>query len=376
MDGDRIQIRLRREGFDLDIAFTLPQRGVVALLGPSGSGKSTVLRSVAGLEPAVHGNIRVAGHDWLNSQRQINRPPQQRRVGMVFQDYALFEHMTVHANIGFSVPRRDRQRVVSRMLDIFQLAGLGQRLPKQLSGGQRQRVALARALAREPDMLLLDEPLSAIDVHLRDRLRNELQAFFLGLDKPTLLVSHDLAEARQLADYVGILVNGRLRRFGTTREVFDQPGTVEAARVLGWRNLLSVGRLIGRKVSASWGEVRLHAEPSPNIDALGIRPEKVSLLPVGEGELVAEVVRIIDRGAIHELQCRLSDGTPFFVQRLWSDALPEPGSRVGIGLPLQHLVPLQAGEQTSLEQVQDLNRALPKGKETYSSPALVLRRPA
>lgn len=376
MDRDQIQLKLVRKGFDLDLAFDLPRRGVVALLGPSGSGKSTVLRAVAGLEPTAKGLIRVAGHDWLNSPWQIRRGPQERRVGMVFQDYALFDHMTVAANIGFSVPRRERERVVAELLRTFHLDDLGERYPKQLSGGQRQRVALARALAHEPEMLLLDEPLSAIDVHLRARLRSELQAFFLGLDKPTLLVSHDLEEARQLADYVGILVKGRLHRFGSTREVFEQPGTLEAARVLGWRNLLQVKTLAGRHAAGGWGQVKLHKEPCLHTAALGIRPEKVSLLPTGEGELVAEVVRIIDKGAIHELQCRLPDNSPFYVQRLWSEALPLPGSRVGLGLPLQHLVPLVEGEGLAPGHLQGLDTSLSQGEETCSSAVVASSYPA
>jgi molybdate transport system ATP-binding protein len=376
MDRDQIQLRLQREGFDLELAFDLPKRGVVALLGPSGSGKSTVLRAVAGLESTAEGRVRIAGHDWLNSRWQIRRDPQARRVGMVFQDYALFDHMTVAANIGFSVPRLGRAQVVAELLRTFHLEELGERYPKQLSGGQRQRVALARALAHEPEMLLLDEPLSAIDVHLRERLRNELKSFFLGLDKPTLLVSHDLEEARQLADYVGILVKGRLHRFGPTREVFEQPGTVAAARVLGWRNLLHVQSLAGRSIAGSWGQVRLRSEPSLHTAALGIRPEKVSLLPAGEGELLAEVVDITDKGAIHELQCRLPDASPFYVQRLWSDALPQPGSQVGLGLPLQHLVPLMAGEGLAPEHLQGLDPVLPQGEETCPSTVVASSRPA
>lgn len=376
MSDNKVTLGLQRDGFDLNVSFDLPDRGVVALLGPSGSGKSTVLRSVAGLESAVEGCIRVAGHDWLNSRLKINRAPQQRRVGMVFQDYALFEHMTVADNIGFSVSRGNRKRVVSGLIQTFHLEGLAGRYPKQLSGGQRQRVALARALAHDPDMLLLDEPLSAIDVHLRDRLRNELQAFFLGLNKPTLLVSHDLAEARQLADYVGILVNGRLHRFGVTREVFERPDTVEAARVLGWRNLLPVKSVSGQTAAGDWGQIRLRHAASLHTAMLGIRPEKVCLLPAGEGDLAAEVVRIVDKGAIHEMQCRLSDNTPFYIQRLWSDALAEPGTRIGLGLPMQHLVTLVEGDPGLSPLKHSVERYRIEGDSTCQSHAVASSRPA
>lgn len=340
---DRIELTLRRDGFRLDVGFDLPPRGVLALLGPSGCGKSSLLRCVAGLEPNARGRIRVAGNDWLNSAIGVDRRPQARRAGMVFQDYALFEHMTVAANVGFGVPRRERKAVAAQWLKTLHLDGFGERFPRQLSGGQRQRVALARALAHEPDMLLLDEPLSAIDVHLRQQLRTQLQAVFIGLTKPVILVSHDLEEARQLADWVGVLVDGRLHRIGPVGEVFNCPGSVEAARVLGWRNLLPVGSLEGRQASGPWGRVRLAREPRVETAVLGIRAEKVSLLPPGQGDFDATVVRITELGAIHELQCRLRDGSPFFVQRLWSEPLPQPASTVGIGLPLQHLIPLVEG---------------------------------
>lgn len=368
MVADLIDVRLTRSGFELDVSIELPSRGVVALLGPSGSGKSTVLRAVAGLEPAATGHIRVAGQDWLHSAAGLRLTPQQRRVGMVFQDYALFEHMSVAANIGFGAPRAERTAVVARLLATFHLDGLAERHPRRLSGGQRQRVALARALAHRPDMLLLDEPLSAIDVHLRERLRTELASLFQDLDTPALLVSHDLEEARQLADYVGILVGGRLHRFGTTREVFEHPGSIEAARVLGWRNLLPVQNLAQRSVAGSWGRVKLLRDASLHTAALGIRPEKVSLLPAGQGELDARVERISDKGAIHELHCRLADDTPFYVQRLWSDALPQPGSRVGLGLPLQHLVPLVEGAATLLPRLDQIH---PEGAQPCPSAAAV-----
>jgi molybdate transport system ATP-binding protein len=339
--SDRIELTLAREGFCLNVAFDLPGPGVLALLGPSGGGKSSLLRALAGLEPTVRGRIRVAGQHWLHSERGISRPPQRRSAGLVFQDYALFEHMNVYDNVGFGVPRHRRTQVVQQWLQALQLTGLEARLPRRLSGGQRQRVALARALAHEPDMLLLDEPLSAIDVPLRQQLRTQLQAVFIGLTKPVLLVSHDLEETRQLADFVGVLVDGRMHQLGTTAEVFQRPQTVAAARVLGWRNLLAVTELQGRYAGGSWGRVHLTREVSLHTVALGIRPECVSLLPPGQGVLQATVVRINELGAIRELQCRLADGCPFYIQRLWSDPLPAPGSRVGLELPLQHLVCLR-----------------------------------
>lgn len=360
---DHIDLTLRREGFALEVCFDLRTTGVLALLGPSGCGKSSLLRAVAGLEPGVQGRITVAGQCWLDSAARINRRPQVRRAGLVFQDYALFEHMSVARNIGFGVVRRHRAEAVARWVEALHLEGLEDRLPRQLSGGQRQRVALARALAGEPDMLLLDEPLSAIDVHLRQQLRTQLQAVFMGLSSPVLLVSHDLDEARELADSVGVLVDGRLHRLGPTEEVFRCPGTIEAVRVLGWRNLLPVSVLEGHYAGGSWGRARLAREVGLNTVALGIRPETASLLPAGQGELSATVIRIYQRGAVRELQCRLSDGTPFYVQRLWDESLPAPGRPVGIGLPVQHLVPLVEGRGLPARQLTALSRPRTGGEE-------------
>jgi molybdate transport system ATP-binding protein len=366
---DFIDIALTREGFALSVAFPLPQRGVIALLGPSGSGKSSLLRAVAGLETSVTGKITVAGQRWLDSGAGLSLPPQTRRAGMVFQDYALFEHMTVAANIGFGVPRKVRSRAVADWIEALQLGGLELRYPRQLSGGQRQRVALARALAHEPDMLLLDEPLSALDVHLRQRLRIQLQAVFMGLPKPVLLVSHDLDEARHLADSVGVVVDGRLHRMAPTREAFEDPGTVEAARVLGWRNLLSVRGLQGPRVIGRWGSVNLRREIDLDVAALGIRPEKVGLTKPGEGDLSAVVVRITELEAVRELQCRLADDSPFFVQRPWNEPLPAPGSAIGLKLPAQHLMPLLEGRALPPQRLSPLVNAEPNGELSCPSRA-------
>lgn len=324
--------------FRLCVDLELPADGVTAILGPSGSGKTTLLRLLAGLEKPARGRIRVAGNTWFDSQQHISRPVQQRGVGVVFQDYALFSHMTVAANVGFKLPRKERAARVAEWLQCLHLEAYADRYPHQLSGGQRQRVALARALVREPDLLLLDEPFSAVDAHLRQRLRNQLLAVVAAYRRPVLIVTHDLEEARVMADRIGVIVDGRLHRLGGTADVFNDPGDLASARVLGWRNLLPVRRLRGAAVGGDWGELVLQGEVAVSTSHLGIRPEHVRLArTVGEAGLQAHVVRVIEFGAYRELQCELCDGTPVVVHRNWDEPLPAPGSAVRLELPGQHL---------------------------------------
>ncbi len=183
--------------------FPLGRRHVVALTGPSGAGKTTLLRCLAGLERPESGFIQAGEQVWFDAGRSICLGPQSRDVGFLFQDYALFPHLRVAANIAYGLghlPAREREARVGELLDRFGLAGLGDRRIREISGGQQQRVALARALARKPRLLLLDEPLSALDAGLRAELRRELARILSGLDIPVLLVTHDPAEADELAD--------------------------------------------------------------------------------------------------------------------------------------------------------------------------------
>jgi len=324
--------------FRLSVDLELPADGVTAILGPSGSGKTTLLRLLAGLEKPARGRIRVAGNTWFDSSQRISRPVQQRGVGVVFQDYALFSHMTVAGNVGFKLPRKERAARIAEWLQRLHLEACADRYPHQISGGQRQRVALARALVREPDLLLLDEPFSAVDAHLRQRLRSQLLAVVAAYRRPVLIVTHDLEEARVMADRIGVIVDGRLRRLGRTADVFNDPGDLASARVLGWRNLLPVRRLRGKTVGGDWGQLALQREVAVSTSHLGIRPEHVRLArALDEAGLEARVVRVIELGAYRELQCELRDGTPVVVHRNWDEPLPAPGSAVCLELPGQHL---------------------------------------
>jgi molybdate transport system ATP-binding protein len=205
----------------LDIEATLPDRSFAALFGPSGAGKTSLLRMLAGLAEPDEGRIVVDGMVWYDSGANIRLPVQQRSIGFVFQDFALFPNMTVRENIAYGTSRGENHWI-DELLDITGLTNLGYRLPRVLSGGQKQRVALARAIARKPRLLLLDEPLSALDPVLRVRLQDDLKALHDRFGLTTVLVSHDVGEVFKLADSVLMLEGGRIVRAGTPNSVFLQ----------------------------------------------------------------------------------------------------------------------------------------------------------
>jgi molybdate transport system ATP-binding protein len=192
----------------------------VALVGPSGAGKSTVLRAVAGLVRPERGFVACGGSTWLDRERGIDVPPDRRRVGLLFQEYALFPHLDVRRNVAFGA--RDRS-AVTELLERLRIGHLEHARPTELSGGERQRVALARALAREPEVLLLDEPLSALDAHTRRAVRAELHELLDELRMPTLLVTHDFEDAATLADRVGVIVEGTILQIGTPQALVASP---------------------------------------------------------------------------------------------------------------------------------------------------------
>jgi len=246
-------------------AFLTCGRGeLVALVGPSGSGKSTVLKTIAGLLTGATGHVRVGGREWLNTARGVDVPAHERKVGFVFQSYALFPHMTALENVMASADgsAEARRRVASEWLGLMRMTGLEDRRPAQLSGGQQQRVALARALAREPEVLLLDEPFSAVDQMTRDRLYEELAELRKRLSIPTVFVTHSIPEAQMLADRMVVLHRGRTLQAGTPDEVFRRPVEPDVARLLGHKNVLeaAVVRSDAEGVLLEWKGLLLHAE--------------------------------------------------------------------------------------------------------------------
>ena len=301
MNGLSARLKFSRSGFGLELDLELPQRGVTALLGPSGGGKSTLLRLLAGLERPQSGHIRCLGETWFDAGQQIWRPAEARRVGMLFQDYALFPHLSALENVAFGLRGRDRLERARDWLTRLHLADFAKRYPQDLSGGQRQRVALARALAREPKLLLVDEPLSAIDAHLRRRLQAYLREDLAALGIPVLLVTHDLAEARVLGDHLGILADGRLRQFGSPAEVFAQPADRACAEILGWQNFLPVANWEGCTALGDWGQLKVAEALAGRGQWLGIRPEciRVAAEP-GPNHLAAQLLHNTDFGGHFE----------------------------------------------------------------------------
>jgi molybdate transport system ATP-binding protein len=225
---DQILVPLRA----FDLRLTLEVDGTVALVGPSGAGKSTILRAIAGLVRPREGRIEVGGEAWFDAARGLDRPVDERAVGFLFQDYALFPHLTVRQNIEFA-----RRNKADAYLERFRIGHLASARPTELSGGERQRVALARALARDPKVLLLDEPLAALDSRTKTTVRGELQELLAELDIPTLFVTHDFEDAAALAARVGVLVDGRLRQIGRTQELVARPADPFVASFTG-ANLL------------------------------------------------------------------------------------------------------------------------------------------
>ena len=222
--------RLALRSFELRLALDVER--TVALVGPSGAGKSSVLRVIAGLARPEAGKVALDGESWVDVGRRVFLPPEERRVGLVFQEYALFPHLNVRQNVAFG----GRQRV-DELLERFRISHLAAARPGELSGGERQRVALARALARDPGVLLLDEPLSALDTHTKATVRVELDELLRGFDLPTLIVTHDYEDAVALAESVGVLVDGALRQLGSPEELVARPDDQFVASFTG-ANLL------------------------------------------------------------------------------------------------------------------------------------------
>ena len=203
----------------LKVNFTMKKYEFLSIFGKSGSGKTTLLRMIAGLEKPDKGLIKVDDTIYFDSKKKINLPPQKRKVGVVFQNYALFPNMTVYENLAFAMEKEDKQKIL-KMLEKIELLELKDRYPSTLSGGQQQRVALARALIRDPEILLLDEPLSALDYEIRLKLQDEIKKIHRDYKLSTILISHDKPEVFKLADRVILLENGKVIKQGTPRDVF------------------------------------------------------------------------------------------------------------------------------------------------------------
>lgn len=267
----QVNIRKRLEDFTLEAEFEAG-REIFAILGASGCGKSMTLRCVAGIETPDEGRIVLDGRVLYDSGARINLPPQKRRVGYMFQDYALFPNMTVEKNIMAGMGRRPDRRKAAEYIRRFRLEGLERRYPAELSGGQKQRVAMARMLASEPDVLLLDEPFSALDGYLRWKLEQEMKALLLEIDRPVLFVSHSRDEVYRLCSRVCCIREGKMEGAWPVKEFFDNPRTETAALLSGCKNISRARVLDVHRIEAvDWGVVLTVDRTEPDIDAVGIR---------------------------------------------------------------------------------------------------------
>jgi putative spermidine/putrescine transport system ATP-binding protein len=274
---------------------------LVSLLGPSGSGKTTLLMMLAGFEATSAGEI------WLDGRRIDSLPPHRRGLGVVFQNYALFPHLSVSANVAFplemrSVGRREIAERVRRVLDMVQLTAMADRKPSQLSGGQQQRVALARALVFEPSVVLMDEPLGALDKKLREQMQLDIRALHQRLGLTIVFVTHDQSEALTMSDRIAVFNQGKIEQIGTPREIYDHPATRFVAEFIGETNLVEgvVKRVEGQLalVATSQGNI-LEVHASSRLESgqkvhVSVRPERVALNPLPTSNTNSFSSQIVD----------------------------------------------------------------------------------
>jgi len=282
-----VQIEKKLAEFTLDVSFTAYD-APIGILGPSGAGKTMLLGCIAGLERPDRGRIVLGGKTLLDTERGIRLPARNRRVGMLFQHYALFPHRTASENVAFGLnhlAENERERRVRELLERTYAAGLENRYPRELSGGEQQRVALARALAIEPEALLLDEPLSALDTHLRSQMEAHLQETFAAYRRPTLLVTHNIAEAYRLGERLLVLSRGRVAAFGPREEIFRRPPTAEVARLTGCKNFSRARAVSDGAVEAiDWGcNLRIAQTLSGGVAHVGIRAHHIDFAEASGG---------------------------------------------------------------------------------------------
>ena len=254
-----VQIKKKLGSFRLDIRFQSDSKRI-GILGASGCGTRMTLKSIAGIETPDEGRIEVEGRTLFDRESKVNLKPQKRNVGYLFQNYALFPTMSVEKNIaaGLKGSRQENDRRVREMIGKFQLEGLEKRLPGQLSGGQQQRVAIARIMAYEPDVILLDEPFSALDMYLRDQLQQELIRMLEDYEGTVIMVSHNRDEVYRFSEELLIIDQGRIAASGETKELFQNPVSKEAARLTGCKNFSRARRIDGHTLDAQdWG-ITLH----------------------------------------------------------------------------------------------------------------------
>ena len=323
-----VEIHKKLDTFDLDVSFHSTSRRI-GILGASGCGKSMTLKSIAGIETPDDGKITVEGRTLFDKKEKVNLKPQKRNVGYLFQNYALFPTMTVEKNIaaGLKGSRQENAARVRQMVEKFQLGGLEKRLPGQLSGGQQQRVALARIMAYEPDVILLDEPFSALDMYLKDRLQQELMEMLADYKGTVIMVSHNRDELYRFSGELLVIDEGHIVAAGETKELFRNPVSREAARLTGCKNFSRARRVDAHTAEASdWGvTLRTTREIPEDTRWFGYRAH--DFVPIW-GEAGENMLRFdMESSALlpFERNYYLRPGICWFVQRERIEELDERG---------------------------------------------------
>nr|WP_307269258.1 ABC transporter ATP-binding protein [Labrys wisconsinensis] len=315
---------------DLDVA----AGELLTVLGPSGSGKTTLLQLVCGLAEPTGGRLFIDGVD------QTATPVHRRGIGVVFQTYALFPHLTVEENVSFplemrKLPAAELAAKVARALEMVGLGALGGRFPRELSGGQQQRVALARCLVYEPALILMDEPLGALDRKLRETMQIEIKRLHRDTGATIIFVTHDQDEALALSDRICLMNNARIEQVGTPREIYERPGSLFVAGFIGLSNVLHgriqrPGLLATADGAFPLPERLRRSLPADRQGALVIRPEDVELVPGGDGAITGHVVETVYGGAETRLMVALPSGTVMTVRRSSRQGALQVGDRVSL----------------------------------------------
>ena len=332
----RVEARHELGALALDVALQVAPGECLALAGPSGAGKTSVLRVAAGLLQPAHGRVEASGETWLDTERGTDVPPERRRCGYVFQEYALFPHLSAWQNVAYPLrrlPRGERHERALALLERFGMRELADARPRTLSGGERQRVALARTLAREPRVLLLDEPLSALDARTRASAARELAAVLRDVGAPALLVTHDFAEAAQLGDRVGVIDAGRVIQEGTPTELAARPRSAFVADFTGAVVLTGTARRARdglTHVELDGGGQVTSTDPGEGPVAVSVYPWEIEIEPAGSdrptsarNHVRADVVSLTAVG--NRVRLGLAAGQP-----LTAEITQEAAQRLGL----------------------------------------------
>ena len=336
-----VDIEKKLGDFHLKVRFEA-ENEVLALLGASGCGKSMTLKCISGIEKPDRGCIILDGRTLFDSEKHIDLPPQKRRVGYLFQQYALFPNMTVEQNIACGVRNgKNKHGKISEIIKMMHLEGVEKQRPHQLSGGQQQRAALARILVNDPDILLLDEPFSALDSHLRFRLEQEVRDVIRRFGKTVLLVSHDRDEVFRLSDSIAVVNNGQIEAIGKKHAVFANPETTTGASLTGCKNISPVSIVDDTHVIAlDWG-MTLEVSNTRDISHVGVRMHDICI-GGGENSAVCRVVSEIENPFSYTVMLMAPGGTvPFGIELPKEQWRQEKSDEITVSMPQQSIILLK-----------------------------------